>query len=76
MGGSSGTYRPVIQTRLALGWSSTFAFQGSEVMCVCTHTHTHSLTHTPATREQEKCVTEAPVKGDTDRELGTRLVAL
>lgn len=35
MGGSSGTYRPVIQTRLDLGWPLTFGFQGSEVMCVC-----------------------------------------
>lgn len=73
MGGSSGTYWPVIQTRLDLGWPLTFGFQGSEVMCVRVHAHSH--THTTATREQEQCDTEAPVKGDTDQELGTRLVA-
>lgn len=35
--------------------------------CVCTHTHTH--------QPLENSDPEAPVMGDADRELGTRLVA-
>lgn len=56
MGGSSGTYWPVIQTRLDLGWPLTFGFQGSEVMCVCACT----LTHTPQPLENKSVIPRHP----------------